>query len=98
MDKIYMLFDNYKFKLVTLNILSKLISIDEKVMHITEDDINNLLYILSILPEKKEKAILDPVRFNIDFGNDSYSGNSGTCKNFDLLNDWIGDINDRWRN
>lgn len=96
MNKIYIFFDNYKYQLVTMNIASKLISIDDKIIHITDDDIYRFKYILKCLKETKNGVIFDPVRFTINYENgDSFSGNSNTNKNFNLLNDWLGDINGR---
>ena len=97
MDKVYILFDNYKYKLVIINIHSKLLSIDEKVIHIDEEDINRFLYILKLLNEKKNGNFIDPIRFSISYDNinNFINGNSNTCKNFNLLNDWLGEIDDR---
>lgn len=96
MNKIYIFFDNYKYKLVTMNIASKLISIDEKIIHITDDDIYRFKDILKSLKETKNGIIIDSVRFTINYENgDSYSGNSNINKNFNLLNEWLGDINGR---
>ena len=79
-----------------MNIASKLISIDEKIIHITDDDIYRFKDILKSLKETKNGIIIDPVRFTINYENgDSYSGNSNINKNFNLLNEWLGDINGR---
>ena len=79
-----------------MNIASKLISIDEKIIHITDDDIYRFKEILNGLKETKKGIMIDPIRFTINFENgDSFSGNSNTNKNFNLLNDWLGDINGR---
>ena len=44
-------------------------------------------YILKSLKETKNGVIFDPVRFTINYENgDSFSGNSNTNKNFNLLN------------
>lgn len=96
MNKIYIFFDNYKYKLVTMNIASKLVSIDEKIIHITEDDIYKFKDILESLKETKQGIMIDPIRFTINYENgDSFSSNSNISKNFNVLNDWLGDINAR---
>ena len=96
MNKIYIFFDNYKYKLVTMNIASKLVSIDEKIIHITEDDIYKFKDILESLKETKQGIMIDPIRFTINYENgDSFSSNSNISKNFNMLNDWLGDINAR---
>lgn len=100
MNKVQILFENYKYKLVMINIDSKLMSIDEKIIHITDDDITNFKQLLIHLEDKNNKNnIIDPARYYIDiYYNDkteSYNGNSRDNKFLLLFNDWIGEINAR---
>lgn len=100
MNKIYMLFQNYYLKLVIVNPDSKLMSIDDKVFHIDEEEISRLLRIIDSLTNDGEKTILDPVRFSITMEKDgritSFDGNSNTCKEFSKLNNWIGEMKDEY--
>ena len=100
MNKVQILFENYKYQLVVISINSKLMSIDEKIIHITDDDITNFKQLLIHLEDKNNKNnIIDPARYYIDiYYNDkpeSYNGNSRDNKFLLLFNDWIGEINAR---
>ena len=99
MDKVYIFFENYSYKLVIVSIKSKLASIDERVIHITEEDVNRFVDIINNLDNKNSGNITDPVRFSIVIKSENdtkiIDRTSNTCKKFRELNKWIGDIYDR---
>ena len=95
MFDIKMLFDNYRYKVVLINIKSLKMSIDKRIINITEEDLNNLYKIMRYFNKNYKCNIIDPVIYNIDFNGEEYNGDSNSNKNFYMLNDWIGDINDR---
>ena len=100
MNKISILFENYPFRLVIVDIDSKEISIEDKVFQIDENDIRQLLEIVSTLSNDKNNFILDPVKFTINAYKNGekiiFDGNSNTCSKFYELSDWIGEMYDKY--
>lgn len=100
MKKVYMLFDNYVHRLIIINVDSKLMSIEDKVFHIDENEVKMLLQIIDTLSNNNDNIMLDPVRFLINIETDaettSFIGNSNTCGNFFELSDWIGEMYDKY--
>lgn len=97
MFDIKMLFDNYRYKVVLIKIKSMKMSIDEKIINIKKEDLNNLYKILRYIDKKSNSNsnVIDPVIYNISIYDEEYSGDSNSNRNFYMLNDWIGEINDR---
>lgn len=93
-----MLFENYIFKVVIINIKTKLMSVDEDYFHITEDEIKDLLKIIKEIKLDGNGVELDPIKFTIriDDKENIIIGDSNTYENFDLLSDWIGDVYDKY--
>ncbi len=100
MNKIYMSFDNYRFKLIIINTDSKLMSIEDNVFHIDENETKRILEIIDSLSDSGGRIIFDPVRFSITSDKNgkitTYEGNSNTCSNFSMLDDWIGEMYDKY--
>ena len=100
MNKIYMSFNNYRFKLVIVNIDSKLMSIEDKVFHIDETEANRLLNIIDTLSNDDRGRSLDPVRISITTEKNGeislFQSNSNRCKGFSELDDWIGEMYGRY--
>lgn len=100
MNKIYMLFENYAYRLIIVNVDSKLMSIEDKVFHIDENEAKQLLEILNSLSNDKNNFILDPVKFTIKIDkkeeSTTFIGKSNTCSNFIKLSDWIGEMYDKY--
>lgn len=95
MFDVKMLFDNYKYKVVLVNIKALKMSIDDKIINITKEDIDNLYKIMRYFNKNYNSNIIDPIIYNISLNGEEYSGDSNSNKNFYMLNDWLGDINDR---
>ena len=96
MFDITMKFDNYRFKVVLISTKSLKMSIDEKIVNISKEDLDSLNRILRYIDEKTNSNTLDPIRFNIVINDDiTFEGDSSSNKNFYMLNDWLGDIYDR---
>ena len=99
MNKIYMLFSNYRFKLIIINVDSKLMSIEDKVFHIDEEE-KKILEIINSLSNGEGRSVMDPVRFSITNDKNgeitSFDGTSNTCKEFSEIDEWIGDMYDRY--
>ena len=95
MFDIMMRFDNYRFKVVLINTKSLKMSIDEKIYNITKEDLDTLYRILIHFDSNDRSSVLDPVIYSIKMDDVTYSGDSGSNKNFYMLNDWIGGIYDR---
>ena len=95
MFDIKMLFDNYRYKVVLINTKVLKMSIDEKIINITKEDIDNLYKIMRYFNKNYKGNIIDPIIYSISLNGEEYSGDSNSNKNFYMLNDWLGDINDR---
>ncbi len=96
MINIMMIFDNYRFKVVLINTNTLKMSIDEKIISITKDDLDNLFRLLKYFDKKEVSNTIDSIRYSISIDNkEEYSGDSSSNKNFYMLNDWLGDINGR---
>ena len=94
---IKMLFDNYKYKLVLINIKSLKMSIDKKIIDISKEDLDNLFRILRYFDNKNNNLRnIDSISYSILIDDKvEYEGNSISNSYFDYLNDWLGDINGR---
>ena len=95
MYDVIMMFENYKYKVVLISFKLLKISIDEKIVSITKEDLDNLFRILRYFDIKNNSKVIDSIKYNITINNEIYEGDSSSNKNFSLLNDWLGDINDR---
>lgn len=94
---IKMYFNNYKFRLVLIKVNSLKMSIDDKIYKLKQYDIDNLYRIIPFIKEKNNtNLVVDPTRFDIEINmedlKDRIIGNTNTNNNFDMLNDWLGDI------
>ena len=63
MINIMMIFDNYRFKVVLINTNTLKMSIDEKIISITKDDLDNLFRLLKYFDKKEVSNTIDSIRY-----------------------------------